>query len=242
MSGTQEERPRPGPPFRTAWDAGGRKDLAGLRRYGCRLPAQRRERRAPAGPSPPRAAAPNGLVDPERPLDRAPYEGLVTAVLAWQDPNLTPRDYEQIALQLTGHARAVAADVQRHAAALPENDAAAPSPTSSSAKPPAASPSRSRAPHTAPRTAPGSYGPSTNAWTAWRPRPSTRRGRVRQPGRLNRRVPGRDHGPRVVPSRPLATAQVGFAASMYDLTASVMSWRVLSGSRAWAWRWANIAL
>lgn len=65
---------------------------------------------------------PHGLVDAQLPLDRAPYEALVTAVLAWQDPNLTPRDYEQIALQLTGHARAVAADVQRHAAALPKND------------------------------------------------------------------------------------------------------------------------
>ncbi|MFF9556276.1 DUF6415 family natural product biosynthesis protein [Streptomyces albus] len=63
-----------------------------------------------------------GLVDAELPLDRAPHEALVTAVLAWQDPDLTPRDYQQIALQLTGHARAVAADVQRHAAALPKND------------------------------------------------------------------------------------------------------------------------
>ncbi|WP_238545303.1 MULTISPECIES: restriction endonuclease [Streptomyces] len=31
-------------------------------------------------------------------------------MLAWRDPRLAPRDYEQIALQLTGHARAVAAD------------------------------------------------------------------------------------------------------------------------------------
>ena len=37
-------------------------------------------------------------------------------------PDLAPRDYEQIALQLTGHARAVAADVRRHAAALPKSD------------------------------------------------------------------------------------------------------------------------
>uniref|UniRef100_UPI002F9185A2 DUF6415 family natural product biosynthesis protein n=1 Tax=Streptomyces sp. NBC_01562 TaxID=2975879 RepID=UPI002F9185A2 len=65
---------------------------------------------------------PHGLFDAELPLDRAPYEALVTAVLAWQNPNLTPGDFEQIALQLTGHARAVAADVQRHAAALPKND------------------------------------------------------------------------------------------------------------------------
>ncbi|MDX3762579.1 DUF6415 family natural product biosynthesis protein [Streptomyces sp. AK02-04a] len=66
--------------------------------------------------------APQGLVDAELPLDRAPYEALVTAVLAWQNPNLTPGDFEQLALQLTGHARAVAADVQRHAATLPKND------------------------------------------------------------------------------------------------------------------------
>ncbi|OEJ21614.1 restriction endonuclease [Streptomyces agglomeratus] len=65
---------------------------------------------------------PHGLAAAELPLDRAPYEALVTAVLAWKDPNLTPRDYEQIVLQLTGHARTVAADVQRHAATLPKND------------------------------------------------------------------------------------------------------------------------
>ncbi|MFD7532287.1 DUF6415 family natural product biosynthesis protein [Streptomyces sp. NPDC059849] len=65
---------------------------------------------------------PRGLIEAELPLDRAPHEALVTAVLAWKDPDLAPRDYEQIALQLTGHARAVAADVQRHAAALPKND------------------------------------------------------------------------------------------------------------------------
>ncbi|MEU0523072.1 DUF6415 family natural product biosynthesis protein [Streptomyces niveus] len=65
---------------------------------------------------------PQGLIESELPLHRAPYEALVTAVLAWKDPHLQPRDYEQIALQLTGHARAVAADVRRHAAALPKND------------------------------------------------------------------------------------------------------------------------
>ncbi|MFB7082655.1 DUF6415 family natural product biosynthesis protein [Streptomyces sp. NPDC056308] len=65
---------------------------------------------------------PQGLIEAELPLDRAPYEALVTAVLAWKDPHLEPRDYEQIALQLTGHARAVAADVRRHAAALPKSD------------------------------------------------------------------------------------------------------------------------
>lgn len=65
---------------------------------------------------------PHGLIEAELPLDRAPYEALVTAVLAWKDPHLQPRDYEQIALQLAGHARAIAADVRRHTAALPKND------------------------------------------------------------------------------------------------------------------------
>ncbi|MFF9352733.1 DUF6415 family natural product biosynthesis protein [Streptomyces sp. NPDC014734] len=65
---------------------------------------------------------PQGLMDDELPLDRAPHEALVTAVLAWKAPDLAPCDYEQIALQLTGHAHAVAADVRRHAAALPKSD------------------------------------------------------------------------------------------------------------------------
>lgn len=65
---------------------------------------------------------PRGLIEAELPLDRAPHEALVTAVLAWKSPDLAPRDYEQIALQLTGHARAVAADVRCHAAALPKDD------------------------------------------------------------------------------------------------------------------------
>ncbi|MFF5860780.1 DUF6415 family natural product biosynthesis protein [Streptomyces sp. NPDC012751] len=65
---------------------------------------------------------PHGLIEAELPLDRTPYEALVTAVLAWKNPDLAPRDYEQIALQLTGHARAVATDVRRHAAALPKSD------------------------------------------------------------------------------------------------------------------------
>ncbi|MFE9674686.1 DUF6415 family natural product biosynthesis protein [Streptomyces sp. NPDC006259] len=55
-------------------------------------------------------------------MDREPYESLVKAVLAWtgEDP-LTTRDYEQIALQLTGHARAAASDVRRRAAQLPKD-------------------------------------------------------------------------------------------------------------------------
>jgi len=68
------------------------------------------------------APHPLGPTEAELPLDRAPYEALVTAVLAWKNPDLEPRDYEQIALQLTWHARAVAADVRSHAAALPKND------------------------------------------------------------------------------------------------------------------------
>ncbi|MBB1260179.1 DUF6415 family natural product biosynthesis protein [Streptomyces alkaliterrae] len=65
---------------------------------------------------------PDGLIEAELPLDRAPHEALVTAILACHDPDLPPRDYEQIALQLTGHARAVAADVRRLTAALPKSD------------------------------------------------------------------------------------------------------------------------
>jgi hypothetical protein len=57
---------------------------------------------------------PDGLIEGHLPLDREPYERLVETVLTWagSDP-LTPRDYEQIALQLTGHARAVMAGVER---------------------------------------------------------------------------------------------------------------------------------
>ncbi|MGW4549938.1 DUF6415 family natural product biosynthesis protein [Streptomyces violaceorubidus] len=65
---------------------------------------------------------PDGLIEAGLPLDRAPYESLVKAVLAWTDQDtLTARDLEQIALQLTGHARAVAADVRRRAAQLPKD-------------------------------------------------------------------------------------------------------------------------
>ncbi|MFI8811803.1 MULTISPECIES: DUF6415 family natural product biosynthesis protein [unclassified Streptomyces] len=56
------------------------------------------------------------------PLDRAPYERLVAAVLSWTDPAaLTPHDFEQIALQLTGYACAVATDVRHHADLLDED-------------------------------------------------------------------------------------------------------------------------
>ncbi|MGP3634325.1 DUF6415 family natural product biosynthesis protein [Streptomyces sp. 24-1644] len=65
---------------------------------------------------------PDGLIEAELPLDRKPYECLVKAVLAWTDEDtLAERDYEQIGLQLTGHARAVAADVRRRADQLPKS-------------------------------------------------------------------------------------------------------------------------
>lgn len=65
---------------------------------------------------------PDGLIEAELPPDREPYECLIKAVLAWTDEDaLTPRDYEQIALQLTGHARAVATDVRRRADQLPKD-------------------------------------------------------------------------------------------------------------------------
>ncbi|GHB30939.1 DUF6415 family natural product biosynthesis protein [Streptomyces chryseus] len=65
---------------------------------------------------------PDGLIEAELPLDREPHESLVTAVLAWTgEDTLATRDYEQIALQLTGHARALAADVRRRADQLPKS-------------------------------------------------------------------------------------------------------------------------
>ncbi|MFJ2900646.1 DUF6415 family natural product biosynthesis protein [Streptomyces sp. NPDC087218] len=66
---------------------------------------------------------PDALIEANLPLDREPYELLVKTVLAWTGTEtLTERDYKQIALQLTGHARAIASDVRRHAAALPRSD------------------------------------------------------------------------------------------------------------------------
>ncbi|MFF2521466.1 DUF6415 family natural product biosynthesis protein [Streptomyces liangshanensis] len=65
----------------------------------------------------------DGLIEAQLPRDRGPYECLIKAVLAWTaDADvLAARDYEQIALQLTGHARAVAADVRRLANQLPRS-------------------------------------------------------------------------------------------------------------------------
>jgi hypothetical protein len=49
---------------------------------------------------------PGGLMEAGLPLDREPYEWLVKAVLAWTDQDtLTASDLEQLAIQLTGHAR-----------------------------------------------------------------------------------------------------------------------------------------
>ncbi|MEU6400713.1 DUF6415 family natural product biosynthesis protein [Streptomyces cinnamoneus] len=63
---------------------------------------------------------PEGHLEGELPLDRVPHEALVKAVLGWTgDPGLRPADIQQIALQLTGAARAVADDVHRAADQLP---------------------------------------------------------------------------------------------------------------------------
>jgi Family of unknown function (DUF6415) len=63
-----------------------------------------------------------GPVSVGLPLDREPYECLVKTVLAWTgEDTLSTRDLEQIALQLTGHARAVASDVCRRADQLPKD-------------------------------------------------------------------------------------------------------------------------
>ncbi|MGW2416888.1 DUF6415 family natural product biosynthesis protein [Streptomyces tubercidicus] len=54
------------------------------------------------------------------PLDREPHEKLAREVLAWTETGGTrPTDCAQIALQLTGHARLVAAAVQLQASSLP---------------------------------------------------------------------------------------------------------------------------
>lgn len=68
---------------------------------------------------------PEGRLDTELPLDRELHKALVKAVLGWTStPALPPADLQQIALLLTGTARAVAADVRRAANLLPEDHAA----------------------------------------------------------------------------------------------------------------------
>src|SRR3954471_6140731 len=66
---------------------------------------------------------PEGIIDAELPLDRRMHTQLAGAVLAWTaaDP-LAPADYDQVALLLSGAARAVADDVRRFADRLPEDD------------------------------------------------------------------------------------------------------------------------
>jgi hypothetical protein len=67
---------------------------------------------------------PDGLIEAHLPFDREPYESLVETVLAWVGPDtLTPRDCEQIALQLTGHARAVMTRVERCVGQWPKDSA-----------------------------------------------------------------------------------------------------------------------
>ncbi|OKI38173.1 restriction endonuclease [Streptomyces sp. CB03578] len=68
---------------------------------------------------------PEGRLDTELLLDRELHKALVKAVLGWTgNPSLPPADLQQIALLLTGTARAVAADVRRAADLLPEDHAA----------------------------------------------------------------------------------------------------------------------
>lgn len=63
---------------------------------------------------------PQALIEAELTLDRGPYMSLVKAVLVWADDVvLQPGDCEQLALQLTGHVRAVAMDVRRRCSTLP---------------------------------------------------------------------------------------------------------------------------
>lgn len=122
---------------------------------------------------------PDGLIEAGLPLDHAPYESLVKAVLAWTgEDTLTARDLEQIALQLTGHARAFATDVRRRADQLPKNSGPRALADVVLRRRKAGCPRRSRAPCAASRTAPASFALSANGWTAWRPR-SPRRGLYR---------------------------------------------------------------
>ncbi|MEV6048797.1 restriction endonuclease [Streptomyces xanthochromogenes] len=64
-----------------------------------------------------------GVFEAELPLDRRMHEQLARAVLAWNTVEpLAPDDYAQVALLLTGAARAAACDVQRCAELLPDAD------------------------------------------------------------------------------------------------------------------------
>ncbi|MFD9268603.1 restriction endonuclease [Streptomyces goshikiensis] len=46
----------------------------------------------------------------------------MSAVLAWKSSHLDDCDHEQIALQMTAHARDLACDVHHHALLLPDHD------------------------------------------------------------------------------------------------------------------------
>ncbi|WP_369265824.1 restriction endonuclease [Streptomyces harbinensis] len=65
---------------------------------------------------------PEGRIEGRLSQHRAPYQALVAAVLAWTKPTLAPRDYEQIALLLTAHARSLATEIHHRAMQLPQGD------------------------------------------------------------------------------------------------------------------------
>ncbi|MFJ8584735.1 restriction endonuclease [Streptomyces sp. NPDC093595] len=65
---------------------------------------------------------PEGVIESWIPLDRAPFEALATAVLTSADAGLPAGDCQQIALALTGHARAVLSDLHHRARLLPAGD------------------------------------------------------------------------------------------------------------------------
>jgi len=67
---------------------------------------------------------PYGLLDAELPLDREPNLQLAKMVLNLKPGVLPTCDLAQIALQLTGHARAVADDVRRRHEDLPPDSGA----------------------------------------------------------------------------------------------------------------------
>lgn len=65
---------------------------------------------------------PHALFNDELPLDRERNTELVDAVLAWQGADAIPAgDCALIALQLTGHARAMTSDIRRRCQELPRD-------------------------------------------------------------------------------------------------------------------------
>ncbi|MDH6624655.1 hypothetical protein M2271_002459 [Streptomyces sp. LBL] len=66
---------------------------------------------------------PEGLLGAEFPLDSEPYMKLVKELLDWPDmADLSSSDCLQLALQLTGHGRAVAGEVRKLCDELAEGD------------------------------------------------------------------------------------------------------------------------